>query len=193
LPLLLRTFFLLTLLGTAACVARPADPSADGLLDLDGHPANPFAGATAQLFVFVFVQTDCPVSNAFAPEIIRLHKRFAPRGVAFCLVYPDPDESPAAIRRHLRDFGYPFGAVRDPRHLFARKSQVHVTPEAAIYRANRELLYHGRIDDRYVDFGKVRPAPTRRDLALALGQAIEGRPVAPASGPAIGCFVDDLR
>jgi hypothetical protein len=40
--------------------------------------------------VLVFVRTDCPISNRYAPELRRLQDRFAPRGMAFWLVYPDP-------------------------------------------------------------------------------------------------------
>jgi hypothetical protein len=191
----LRT--LVVLLALLACNRtfgeKPAAWSGVDLVDLDGRAADPFRNPAAKLIVFVFVRTDCPVANTSAPEILRLHAQFAPRGVAFWLVYPDADESPTMIRRHLREFAYPCGALRDPQHVFSKTSRVRVTPEAAIYRPNRKLLYHGRIDDRYVDFGKARPEATRRDLALALTQALAGEAVTPAPGPAIGCFIEDMR
>src|SRR5258706_7607896 len=43
--------------------------------------------------VCLFTRTDCPISNSYAPEMRRIHEKFSPRGVAFYLVYPDPDES----------------------------------------------------------------------------------------------------
>ena len=42
--------------------------------------------------VLIFVSTDCPVSNRYAPEITRLLEEFSPRGVRFQLVYPNPLE-----------------------------------------------------------------------------------------------------
>jgi hypothetical protein len=36
--------------------------------DLDGHPVNPFS-SDAQATVLLFVQTDCPISNRYAPTI----------------------------------------------------------------------------------------------------------------------------
>jgi hypothetical protein len=163
------------------------------MLDLDGYAVNPLGNRDAKLHAFVFIRTDCPISNSYAPEIRRLHDRFASSGVAFWLVYPGADESPAAIRRHLRDFEYPCGALRDPRHAFATQSHVSVTPEAALFRPDGTLLYHGRIDDRYVDFGKARPEATQHDLAEALTLALAGQPVPPPTGPAIGCFIEDAR
>jgi hypothetical protein len=55
------------------------------------------------------------------------------------------------------------------------------------------LLYHGRIDNRYVDFGKSMPQPTRRDLEVALQRVVAGKPVQVASTPAIGCFLADVE
>jgi hypothetical protein len=184
------------LLIHAAVFGSPqAAPKLSGLCDLAGHPANPFADSKDHLIAFLFVRTDCPISNGYAPEIRRLHDLFSPRGVAFWLVYPasESDESPDAIRRHLRDFSYPFGALRDPHLAFAKRSRVEFTPEAAIYRSDGALLYHGRIDDRYADFGKLRPQPQHHDFADALTQALAGKPVTPASGPAVGCFIETAQ
>jgi hypothetical protein len=163
-----------------------------GLIDLDGRPANPF-NSHAKLVAFVFVRTDCPISNSYAPEIQRLHERFAQDGVAFWLVYPAEDESPAAIRRHLREFNYPCGALRDPHHVLTQRSKVQVTPEAAVFRPDGALLYSGRIDDRYADFGKAKPEAARHELAEALALALGGKSAPPAAGPAIGCFIEDLE
>ena len=184
-----------------ACVAlllaaRPAfgetHAPATGLLDLAGHAANPFATHAARLLVFVFVRTDCPIANAYAPEVQRLSASYAARGVVWRLVYCDPDESPARIRRHLADFACTSPALRDPAQRFAKRSRVRVTPEAAVWRPDGVLLYHGRIDDRYADFGKARPEPVQRDLVRALDAALAGRRVPAASGPAVGCGIAGL-
>lgn len=189
-----RLHALLALLACAPAFAeRPANVKGAQLLDLDRHFVDPFRDSAAKLLVFIFVQTDCPVANASAPEIIRLHGQFATRGVTFWLVYPDANESASAIRGHLREFAYPCEALRDPKHLFAKMSRVRVTPEAAIYRPDGTLLYHGRIDNRYVDLGKARQEATRHDLALALAQALAGHTVTPAPEAAIGCFIEDLK
>lgn len=143
--------------------------------------------------VCLFTRTDCPVSNSYAPEVGRLHGKFASRAVTFFLVYPDADESAEAIAKHLKEFAYPFPGLRDPRHELVKKSGVKITPEAAVFDAKGNLLYRGRIDDRYVDFGKQRAAPTVRDLDQALEAILAGKPAPPAAGPAIGCFIADVK
>jgi len=71
-----------------------------------------------------------------------------------------------------------------------------VTPEAAVFvpgGPRARLVYRGRIDDRYVAFGRVRAAPTTHDLEDAVAATLAGRPVPHDVTPAVGCFIPDLR
>jgi len=163
------------------------------LLELSGKPVNPLQAANSNATVFIFVRSDCPISNRYAPEVRRLYEKFSPRGVGFWLVYPDPKEAPAAIRRHLKEYRYPFGALRDPSHSLVTLTGVKVTPEAAVFVGGSKLVYHGRIDDLYVDFGKARRAPTTHDLEQVLEAVLAAKPVHEASAPAVGCFISDLK
>ena len=123
----------------------------------------------------------------------RISDKFSPRGVSFYLVYPDPDESAAVIERHLKEYSYPFAGLRDPKHELVKLAAAKITPEAAVFDASGKLLYRGRIDDRYVDFGKMRLAPTVKDLETALEAIVDGKPAPAAGGPAIGCFIADVK
>ena len=141
--------------------------------------------------VLVFTTTDCPISNRYAPEITRLATRFDGQ-VRFRLVYPVPSDSDATIREHVKKFGYPLQWERDPTQALVRKTGVTVTPEVAIVDSIGKVLYRGRIDDRYIEFGKDRPQPTVRDLERSLEAVIGGKPVPVAETRAIGCFISDL-
>jgi len=140
--------------------------------------------------VYVFTTTDCPISNRYAPEIKRLAAKFD-RQAKFVLVYPVPTDSPELIREHARKFAYPLETLRDTGQKLVKQTGVKVTPEVAVMRGST-ILYRGRIDDRYVDFGKDRPAPTERDLDDALTAIAAGKPVAVRETQAIGCYLTDL-
>ncbi len=164
------------------------------LVDDQGRPVRlELLTGDARASVFIFVRTDCPISNRYAPEIRRIHSEFSTRGVLFRLVYVDPNQQPAAIRDHLKKYDLPLEALRDPKHELVELTGATVTPEAAVFDSSGEMVYRGRIDDRYIDFGQSRPEPTRRDLAEALTAVLEGRSVAEPRTKAVGCFIEDLR
>ena len=169
--------------------------SAQDRVMLDGSPSDPrVPPAGTKAIVWLFTSTDCPVSNRYAPEVRRLAARFAPHGVVFRLIYPNPDETPASIRDHMVAFAYAGAteAFHDPAQTLAKFSGVTVTPEAAVYAGGR-IVYRGRIDDRYVDLGRERPAATVHDLADALSAVVSGQPVLNPVTQAVGCFIADFK
>jgi AhpC/TSA family len=161
--------------------------------DLDDRPIDPFkAPAGTKAIAFLFVSVECPISNRYAPEVQRLHDKFAAQGVTFSLVYPNPIEPVAAIRRHLKDYSYPMRALRDPRHELVKVAGATITPEAVVVDPQGRVLYRGRIDDRYVSLGLERPVATRHDLDEALTDVISGKAPRQATTQAVGCFIADF-
>ena len=148
------------------------------------------AALALQLTVLVFTTTDCPISNRYAPEIQRLAEKFE-CDVEFVFVYPVASDSEEKIREHRRRFG---GGQwrRDPAQEMVKLTGATVTPEVAVITKDRKILYRGRIDDRYVAFGKDRPQPTVRDLERSLDAILAGKPVPVAQTQAIGCIIADL-
>ena len=163
------------------------------LPDLDGRQVEPLLAKDAKAIVFIFIRTDCPLSNRYAPEVRRLDNKFAKSGVRFWLVYPDPGESGEIIRNHIKEYEYRLKALRDPEHKLVKITGAQVTPEAAVFSPGGRMIYRGRIDDRYVAFGKARAAPTTRDLEQVLEAILEGKQVTNRTTAAIGCFIPDLR
>jgi len=163
------------------------------VFDLSGNSVEPLADRQARVIVFVFVRTDCPISNRYAPVIQDLSHRFTARGVSFWLVYLDPHQKVQEVRQHIKDYAYDLHVALDPKHILVKIAGVQVTPEVAVFSPQAQLLYRGRIDNRYVDFGKARPAPTRNDLELTLDAILSGRPVPQETTPAVGCYISDLE
>lgn len=159
-----------------------------GARDLDGKPVDPFAQEAAAT-VLAFTSTECPISNRYAPELRRIAAAFAARGVRFWLIYPSRRDSVAKIRAHLSQFELRLPALLDGEHALVARAGAQVTPEVAVFRRNGELAYAGRIDDRYLAFGKARAEPGQRDLERALEAVLADRPVRPQRRPAIGCSI----
>ena len=161
--------------------------------DLTGHAFDPFDATGAKAIVFIFISTDCPISNRYVPEIRRVEEKFARSGVRFWLVYADADTSSDAIRKHVKDYHLPQEVLRDPRHMLVRLAQAHVTPEGAVFLPGGRLVYHGRIDNRYADLGKERPEATQHDLEEVLKAIVQGKPVPYSTAKAVGCYIPEPK
>ena len=143
---------------------------------------------------FIFVTDDCPISNRYAPEVQRLTKYFQPLGIDFHLVYVKPNISKEEIEKHKEQFFSEMTSVlHDPFHDLVNFSEAIVTPQAAIFDERKNLVYSGRIDDRYIDFGKQRPKVQKSDLEDALLNVMSNNLPNPKQTTAVGCYIRDLR
>ena len=142
--------------------------------------------------VLLFVRSDCPVSNRYAPELERQHQKYSPQGVDFHLVYPESGLTAGAMDKHRKEYGYTIPALLDARHQYAARARVLVTPEAAVF-VRGQLLYSGRIDDWYVDIGKARREAEHHDLDDVLAAVVAGKTVTPRHTKAVGCAIENLQ
>jgi peroxiredoxin len=161
-------------------------------IDLKGQTVDPFAASHGKVVVLVFLRRDCPVSGRYAPTIQEIGNRYSDRA-SFWLVYPDKSETPGAIRKSVAEYGYAFPVLRDPEHALAKLAHVQITPEAAVFDRDGKLTYDGRIDDRYIDLSRARPAPTTHELEDAIRAALAGQAVARNEVRGVGCYIADLQ
>lgn len=182
-----RCFFATALvLGLAASgMAAPAP----ALRGVDGAVHQPLASGAGRGTVLVFIGDDCPISNSYAPEISRLAARCAARHLALTLVNTDTQATAAMVRRHGQEYGLHCLTLLDPARALAKYAGATVTPEAVVYAPDGTLVYRGRIDNKYVDFGKARPQATTHDLRDAVDAFGAGRPVARRETKAVGCYL----
>ncbi len=161
-------------------------------LDLDGKSVDPLKVNTGRPVVLVFVREDCPISARYAPVIQRISDEHQ-KNAQFYLVFPDKAESPADVRKYLREFHYSIPGLRDPEHALVKEADANVTPEAAVFNAKGDLVYHGRIDNLYESFGRSRSAPTTHELEDAVQAALTGHALSNKEVTAVGCYISDLQ
>jgi hypothetical protein len=181
--------WLLALLLTV--VLQPAGCFGQGF-DLSGKSIDPVRANTGKIVVLIFVRRDCPISGRYAPAIQRISAEHQ-SDTRFYLVFPDKADDAGDIEKYLRDYRYSIPAVRDPAHTLVKRANAHITPEAAVFGKKGELVYHGRIDDLYVAFGRARPSPTTHELEDAINAARTGHSASPAEVAGVGCYISDLE
>lgn len=184
----LLLMMLVALAGTSAGQQKAAS-----FTDLSGRGHTPLSQPDRKATVLIFVLPDCPVSNAYGPEIKRLVADYEAKKVALFVVHADPEVTLEAAKKHAKEYGYTCPVLRDPAHVLVKAAGVTMAPEVAVLGADRKVLYRGRIDDLYVDYGKRRPAPTQRDLRIALDAILAGKTVAAPTTKVIGCYLPDPK
>ncbi len=155
------------------------------------HPAVSAPPKIAE--VVLFVATDCPIANSYVPEINRLHEEYSAKGISFLLVYPDPTISQEEIAVHRKEFSLLPPGIPDPEHQQVDRCGATITPEVAVLAESGELLYRGRIDNWYNDYGDRQRAASKKDLRDVLESIAAGESVAYTESAAIGCFIEPLN
>jgi hypothetical protein len=173
--------------------SAPGDEYLFGEQVVDGGRADPFANPEVKAVVLIFVNTDCPIANRYAPTIQKLYERYRSKPVGFWLIFADGSKSPEEIQEHLAAYEQQAPALRDPDHHLVAYCRATKTPQAVVFAPRRKLVYRGRIDDMFTDFGKRRDQPTSHDLRDAIDAVLEGRAVDPAESPVIGCDIPGAK
>lgn len=142
--------------------------------------------------VLIFMTVDCPIANRYAPEIKRLDHDFRPKGVEFVRVYVDPTVEPTRVHQHTKEFNFASPAVIDSDHRVVKAVGAKVTPQAVVLDPQSRMRYRGRIDDRYVEHGRLRRDTSyRRDLREALNELLAGKTITVNQTPALGCAIPE--
>ena len=144
--------------------------------------------------MWLFLSVDCPICNAYQPELEDLRRTWSPEGIEFVGVYAEVPVSDAEIRRHVDAYGIRYPVRIDADRSIQRHFGARTVPEVVVTAGGPDAvtdpgayLYRGRIDDRWPERGSRRPSATTRDLADALSAICAGRPPATRDTVPVGC------
>ncbi|MDU0370391.1 redoxin domain-containing protein [Hymenobacter endophyticus] len=140
--------------------------------------------------VYLFLSDTCPICQTSTLALRQLHATYAPQGVAFVGVFPEPQTRPADIILFQQQYQVPFPLRQDEEQRLTRQLQARITPEAVVVAPDGRILYQGRIDDSYLALGKRRTVVLHHELQDALAAVVSGQPVAVPRTEAVGCFIN---
>jgi hypothetical protein len=162
------------------------------VLDLGGHPWELGQNDERRIRVFVFLGTECPVSNASTTTLNQLFERFG-RGqgrVDFFGVVSQPDMTRSAAKRHFEEFRAQFPVLFDGSALLAQALGPTHVPEAFVLDRDGRLAYRGAVNDAWLELGRRRPNAKRSFLADAVTAALGGNPPPIERTKPVGCLVE---
>ena len=174
--------FLLLLASMAALASDIVLKTADGRT---AHPLKPGSKPKA----FVFLLSECPIANAYAPELARIHAAYAKKGVEMSIVIVDPSITAKQAKTHAQAYGLKMPVLLDPKRTLAKAVGITISPEVAVYDRTMKLAYRGRIDDLFYGLGKRRSIVKTHEMRDALDAVLGGKPVPHSRTKAVGCVL----
>jgi peroxiredoxin len=160
------------------------------LLDLSGTTHNLDQNDAQRLRVFVFLSTECPISNGYTNTLNGLHARFSGQDVDLFGVVVDSTVTRTQAAKHFAEFKTGFPILFDGSGLLLRALKPSHVPEAFVLDRDGKLVYRGAIDNAWEALGRRRPKAEREFLAEAIAAALGGKEVTVAETKPVGCLIE---
>lgn len=143
-----------------------------------------------KIIVIVFMCNHCPYVKAVIHRLVKLQDEYFSKGVRFIGINSNdedtyPEDSFDNMKKYYKEWKMNFPYLYDETQETARLYDAVCTPDVYVYDGYRVLRYRGRIDDNWKDGNAV----TKRELAEALNNLIEGKDVSELQNPSIGCSI----
>ena len=145
------------------------------------------AGKNATLVMFLC--NHCPYVIHVNPEIVRITKDYADKGIGFVGISSNdvvnyPADSPDKMKIHAAEVGYTFPYLYDETQEIAKAYDAACTPDFYVFDKDRNLAYRGRLD--FSRPGNSNPLDGV-DLRAALDAVLSENPVSKMQFPSAGC------
>ena len=161
------------------------------------HTSRIFDGKNGKVDVIVFSSTDCPIANAMAPEIERIHQNLQKRGGELILVHVWEGRTYTDANEHAKDYGLTMEILVDSEYQLVKQFDATITPEAVVIRYdknnNPEVVYQGLINNLFDSPGNRRDEATEHYVREAIDAAFSGGNVSPSYRTPTGCVIEQMQ
>ena len=122
------------------------------LMGIDGNRYSLDSFKDKQFLLVVFMCVHCPYVQAIENQLVKLKNDFADKSFEIVGINPnDPVKYIAdnldGMQRRAAEKGYNFVYLQDDTQEVARAYEAVCTPDIYLFNQDRNLVYHGRIDE----------------------------------------------
>lgn len=138
----------------------------------------------------VFTCNHCPYAIAVWSRVVQIAKYARGMKINTIAINPNinpdyPDDSPENMKKKIKELAVDFPYLVDETQEAARAFKAQCTPDIYLFNKEKELIYHGRIDDNWQDESKV----TREELKEAMNAYASGLALPKKQYPSMGCSI----
>lgn len=142
------------------------------------------------LSLYLFLLDDCPICIQYTPTINELYSEFGSE-IAFVGYFPNFSSKKSKIDNFKNKYYLEFPLLTDYYKTQAKKYNAQVTPEVILYNNTKnEVIYQGRIDNKFYKLGRRRNVVTEHNLREAILSTLNDSPVEQPFMEPIGCFIN---
>ena len=157
---------------------------------LDGK-AFELARLHKKLIAVVFLSSECPLCQNYSLVLNKLQTRFE-NDLDVVGVFPGKSEQIASCRMFRKKYNIQFILLTDTLRKLDGLLGARITPEVFLLDHNKNLIYHGAIDNWVVALGTTRIKTTENYLEDGVEEFLNGTPVKIKEKPAIGCLINNF-
>jgi len=189
---------LLLLASITAAHADSAEPlkvEDFGLFDQQGrfHHLYYYENDPETSAIVMFVQgIGCPLVRKRLPELARLQEAYAGRGVRFCMINANPQDTREDIAEEAREYNIRMPILLDETQLVAKALKLDRTAEVLLIEPDRWVVrYRGAISDQ-LDYETAKPSAAHAYIEDALNALLAGQPIDVPATSSPGCKITYL-
>ncbi|MCF8259223.1 MAG: thioredoxin family protein [Melioribacteraceae bacterium] len=142
-----------------------------------------------KLLLVIFGCNHCPYVQAYEERIKTIQNDYSADLQVLVINSNDevnyPDDSFEKMKERALERGFNFPYLRDDDQSIAQKFDATHTPEIFLFDENRELKFHGKIDDNWKDENAVQTGYLRD----AIDELLAGKEVSVPETFTIGCTI----
>ncbi|MEM7455650.1 MAG: redoxin domain-containing protein [Planctomycetota bacterium] len=161
------------------------------VVDLDGRILCPgINDGELKPVVIVLLDIGCPIARRYSPELNEYSQRADELGVELYGLLSDPVLSLSDAIEFRDSFELEFPVIWDSNGDLALRLAPTKFPECFVIAPSGEVVYRGRIDNRFEAPGKLRQNVTAHELRDAMTAVAEGRLPEVSYEPPVGCIFE---
>ena len=138
--------------------------------------------------VVVFMGWECPLVRQYVPELKTLRDRWSKKNVRWLAINSNQHDSLTELQYFARKFDFDLPMLKDVGNQLADQFGAQRTPEAFLLNKQQEIIYQGRIDDKFT-YGRQREKAVSEFLATAIQQAVNQKTIDPPYVEPDGCII----
>ena len=155
----------------------------------DSDQLSAFSGIAT---LYVTLSPECPISKAYMPSLNQLHSALLDKRVELIGIIPGAVAADTDVDDFRNRFRIQYPIVLDHTNRLCSQLPVTHMPQAVLVNTHGNVVYSGRIDDRFVRIAAAQREVREESLKVAIRDYLSGKLETPRYTEPIGCQIEAL-